>query len=327
MPKITRLFLIVLIFYLLHSGGADGDMIYLKDGAEYKGKIESVTQETVSFQSDKTNKVETFPRSEVIRLEVARKRKGDEVTKLENLKDELLNSLVKSAPDRTEHPLAGYLTLYEEVTITITPSASGDSVIETRRVVRKVLQERGIGAVANNTVTYLSKDEKVEIDFARTIDSSGNLFHIADNAVEAGSVYNQTPEYENLHRLKFALPEVNVDTITDYQITRTKNKTGLLTPYLIEEYFQYREPLLKKVVAITIPKNLDLQTKVVRPGRTLTETITPFPIKSGQAGEDKKYTWTITDAPRMEQAETDMPTYQDTVPVLVAALKTTTVEI
>ena len=313
MKKLICLLSSTLILCLLLTLVARADMVYLRDGKEYKGKLENINTETVSFKIDESGELKELTRASVLRIEVAKKRPGDDASKLDALHDKLLSSLVNSTPGQKEHPQAGYLTLHEEVNIVINPDRSAT---QTRRITRKMLRERGLDAAGNNSLTYLANRETLTLDFARTVDPEGNLYHISDNAIEDGSPYLNTPEYENLHRLKFALPEVKVGAIIDYQLTRTIKKIDVLTPWVIQEYLQYQEPLLKKVVRVTVPKEFELSSRVVRSNERVTAEVK-------EQKNTRTYTWTVTEAPLMERPEPNMPPGTDIVPKLVASLKNT----
>ncbi len=315
MKRRLGFFMFCLVSCWLVVDMAQADMLYLKNGDEYKGALEKMTPDVVSFLVEETNEVKEFPRAELMHIELSQKRAGDEATVLTELNDELLVSVIKSAPGAVEHPDAGYLTLYEEVNIKINPD---QSCIQTRRIIRKVLQRRGI-RVANSMISYLAQEEALVIDFARTINPAGKLFHIADNAIEDGSVNSSIPEYENLHRLKFALPEVKVGSVIDYQTTRSIKKISTLVPFVIEEYLRYHEPLLKKVVTVTVPKKLSLARQVVRSHEKITHSI-------DEIGSAMKYTWVVTGASRIKD-EPQMPSDADILPKVVVGLKTDEAEI
>lgn len=310
MKRLLWLLMACLAFSVFRIDTSQADMLYLKNGDEYKGALEKMTGDTVSFRVEETNKIEEFPRSELLRIELSKKRAGAGITNLADLKDPLLSSLIESAPGVADYPDAGYLTLYEEVTITVHPDRS---CTRTKRVIRKVLQRRGI-RVADNIIGYLARDESVNIDFARTINQQGNIFHIADNAIETGSVYSRIPEYENLLRLKFALPEVKVGNVIDYQITRQKQKVSTLIPLLIEEYLRHAEPLLKKVVTIIVPKDFSLDSVVIRHNPRIS-------FSTEETRDSRKYICRVIRAPRINK-EPNMPPYSDIVPKLVAGLST-----
>lgn len=305
-----QIILVIFIFVACLVSYVRADMLYLKNGNEYKGTLTRITEDSVSFKIDETNQIREFSRSDILKLELSAQRAGAEAAHLTALKDKLLSSRIANAPGAEDYLKSGYVTLYEKVTITINPDLSST---QTRRVIHKVLQERSVSEVANRMFSYRSQDESIIIDFARTIHPSGNVFHLADNATEDGSVHSTIPEYEGLRQIKFALPKVKVGAIVDYQITCQKKPISLLAPGLIEEHFRYREPLLQKIVTIIIPRDINLDIMFFR-----NEDIAAKLTEDKKQGI-KKYTWTVTNAPRIVD-EPNMPEYADIVPRLVVSI-------
>lgn len=306
-----RIILLNIVFSLCYFSYSFADIVYMKDGNEYKGNLVKITVESVIFKIEESGKTETFNMANVMKIELTKKREGSDINNLKDLKDDLLLSLIKESPLPQDYPNANYVTLYEEVNIVINPNLS---CTETKRVVCKVLNESGIN-IADNVIYYLADNESVEIDFAKTMDVDGNIFHISDNAIEDGSVYGAGfPEYDKLHKVKFSLPEVKVGTIIDFKLTKKRKKIDVFAPLLIEENFRGEEPLLKKVVSAVIPKNLNLNTELFRGDKIL------FSEKEDK--DAKKFIWTIVDSPKINP-EPDMPVFEDIAPRLVAGIQDT----
>ena len=289
------------------AGAAAGaDVLYTRDGEEYVGRLETIKAGKVTLTNE-AGQTRTFDASKVQRVELGRSRAGDHWRRLADIDDPVLLSAIKSAPDAKDHPQSGYITLYQESVARL--NADGSAHI-TRRTIRKVFKERG-KSVANKATYYLADNTRAAIDFGRTVTPDGRVFALLESAIQDGSAYPSYPEYQNLNRQQAALRKVRPGAIVDFQVSLHRAKTDLTHPFLITGLFGGEEPVLRKVVRITVPPGRPCLHQADRAFRVVEDVV-------DRADGSREYLWTAADLSALER-ENNMPARQDIWPRLVFA--------
>lgn len=282
------------------------DVLYMRAGEEYVGRLEGVGDGKVVFVDERRGRM-TLDAKDVQRVELGKARQGDRWRKVSDIDDPILLQTLKSAPGAKAHPDSGYVTLYQETSVSLNRDGSART---TERTIQKVFKERG-KRVANKALYYLTDNSTADIDFGRTVTPDGKVISLADSAIQDGSVFTQFPEYQNLNRKQAALKEVKPGSVIDYQTTIVERKTDLTHPFLVHELFAGREPILKKIVRVTVPKECNGAYQAIR-----------FPDVAAEVrdlpGGMQRYTWSVSNRPQLVR-ENNMPETEDLWPRLAFA--------
>ncbi|MCK4307352.1 DUF3857 domain-containing protein, partial [candidate division WOR-3 bacterium] len=234
---------------LTNQSPLSADTIYLNKGEEYIGTLVRIKKDIIWFKIK--GKVKKWRADEVQRIEFEELQRTQWV---KELNDPLLDSLCKYGANKTNYPDAAWVTLYEKATYRINPDSSWTKTI---RRIQKVLRPRGRW-IANQKFSYLSKSENLELKFARVIEPDGKINWLREAAKKNESIWTSFPEYENQHQIRFALPEIPPEGISDVCIEQTFPKFSVEHPLLIEEYFRTWEPIEYKIVEISVPEEINL---------------------------------------------------------------------
>ncbi|MBU0638340.1 MAG: DUF3857 and transglutaminase domain-containing protein [Planctomycetes bacterium] len=311
--------LVTTLLLLLLAGAAAAqeanDVLYLQDGRERVGELHSLTADEVVFLVRSEDTPRSFARAAVQRIELSRRRAGDDARRAEELHDPLLDRLLAQAPSKMDHPDSGHITLYQLDEYTLHRDGG---YTHRERQVQKVLLERG-KRLANVARYYKKGEETLEIDFARTIDTDGSVISISDAAVDITSINADTPEYEKLYQVKFARKQVSERSVLDFQVTWERRETDLLEPFYATEFFRASEPILEKELRIIVPAGVELAQRSDRLGDNVE-------FSRSQTDAGTVYRWVARDCPRVVP-ESLMPPAGDLYPRVTAAGKTTWTEI
>ena len=282
------------------------DVIYMRAGEEYVGRLESIAGGKVVFVHERRGRM-TLDAKGVQRVELGKTRQGGHWRNVADIDDPVLLEALKTAPEAKDYPNSGYVTLYQESRITLNRDGSAQTA---ERTIQKVFKERG-KRVANKAVYYFTDNSTAAIDFGRTVTPDGKVIPLADSAIQDGSVFTHFPEYQNLNRKQAALKEVKPGSIVDYQTTVVDRKTDLVHPFLVNALFGDREPILKKLVTVTVPKDLDCVWQALRFAEVSAKV---DDLPNGL----RRYAWTVTNTPDLT-LENDMPATEDLWPRLAFA--------
>ncbi len=286
---------------------AGNDVLYLLDGHEHVGQLLSVTPDEVIFQLDGDDAPTTFAQARVQRIDLSKRRVGDEITNVDQLDDPLLQRLIEDQPLKVFYPDSGYVTLYRVRDYTL--DEDGSYTCRERRV-EKILLERGKSRA--NVARYFKKGEQtLDIDFARTVNPDGSITPISDSAVDVSSVNADTPEYEKLYQVKFAMKQVKEGSIIDWQITRRYAPTDLLDSFHTSVLFQEDEPIIEAELIVRAPHGRSVALREDR----LRDNIT---YGSEETDTHVVHHWVATQCPRVVP-EPLMPPDNDFYPCVTVA--------
>jgi hypothetical protein len=228
-------------------------VIYLNEGEEVIGKLDSISGGKVTL-TDLQNASRTIDASEIAHILISKIRKGDEITDVASITDPVAAGILSNLPDPAQFPEADYVTLYRLYDYEY---ISETEVLQRNREIVQVLKEPGLG-VANQSIYYYTDREEVDLEYAHTYSASGKVYHITDDAVSNETMRASTPEYAKLKRLKMALKKVDIGSIVDYSYTKRLKGIGALSPFIIQNVFGEREPVLHEEVAVSFPEQVKL---------------------------------------------------------------------
>ncbi|MBN2543655.1 DUF3857 domain-containing protein [bacterium] len=236
---------------------AHKDILYTLKGEEFFGELQKVTEDSIYFLSRK-GELLTFSVNSVKSIDLGKKRPGDDWENMDAIDDPLLKRMIDESPSSIDiakdYAEAGYLILYEKVTYKLFEDGSSEWI---NRQIIKVVMERGKDE-ANQIFSYNGDNQSLTIDFARSVNRSGQVISINDNAVEDASVFSYLPEYQRMRRKKFALKDVTLGSIIDFQVTRKTIKHDAFNPFYTTWNFQQTEPVLYSAIEVIVPKGEEI---------------------------------------------------------------------
>jgi hypothetical protein len=280
------------------------DVLYLKTGEEYLGTIKQITSGTVVIATEKTTL--KFSRDQVSSIDFSQRRAGDTWRTTSDVTDPLLKQLLGAGPTDNDYPTANYLTQYIELNVSVKPDSSIEKVY---RVVRKVLTEPGKD-VANTGEYFDSYYETARVDFGRGLTPDGRITHIRDAAIEDISVHPSPAQYDRFHELKIALPEAQIGSVLDYQVSRSQKKFDDFNPLYTDMVFGDAEPIQVNTVRVTIPQDWELNYWGKAVGQP----------EIRESGNKKTFSWQVNKTPPLFD-EPNRPPLAELVPRLVVGLK------
>jgi len=236
---------IVLVPILMGETVSSRDIIYSRDGEEFRGELLEIGEDEISLETISGKKV--FSRGDVVKIELGGQRSGDWWRTVDDIDDTVLIDIISRTNRVNEYTGAGYVVLDDSYEITI--DLDGNFSARRRRVVY-VLSENCKDEVAVNHMVYFPDISKAEIIHARTITPSGELLHLDDSAVERGPLNAYTPDYDRQWMLKFALGEITEGSIVDVATSWSGSYSSALDPLWLEVFVSESEPVLRKRVVI-----------------------------------------------------------------------------
>jgi hypothetical protein len=292
---------IILFCGILFFNTVSADVIYLNKGEEYDGLLTKIEKDTVWFKTGK--EVKKWYADDVQRIDFEELPAAQSV---KELKDPLIDSLYKHGASEKDYPDAAWVLLYDKTSYVINADSSWS---RHKRQVIKVLKPRGKW-IASRIYPYLSKSEKLNIEFARVIDADGNIHWLKETATKDESMYSAYPAYENKHRIKINMPGLEQGGMTDVSLMQTFPKTSVLYPSFIEDCFKTYEPIEYKLVEVTCPLKFELS--IVKDPKVMSDSI----IK----GDKKTYRFWSPKVPKIKD-EPLLPPQPDITPRVSIALK------
>lgn len=229
------------------------DVVYLNQGEEYSGTLQSVTEEQVVLKTLQGDMRE-FERKNIAHILLSKIREGDHITRVEDLVDPVAIKVMQNLPDPSDFPDANYITLYRLNEYVI---EDDDNITHNSRYLLLMVREPGLRQ-ANQERYYYSERETGTLNFGHTYSASGDVYHITDDAVSDESILSSMPEYARLKKLKIALKKVDIGSVIDYSFTHKLSKIDELQPFMVSKTFREREPVIKDELKIRFKKGAQI---------------------------------------------------------------------
>lgn len=216
--KILLGFLLLLSFVNTAAAKND-DIIILKNGSEYHGRLYRITDTDTIFITD--GKTITVKNEDLYMIALSGERKYDKVKNIKEIEDKdiqnaftFLNSY-KNTPDED-------IVIYLDKTDI---RYENGKIIKNVKMIYKILNDAGKD-YASSSFIYHSESENAKLLYAVTINSSGDIFSIKENAINKERAENRYPLYDRFKRLKFSMqnPEPGNIFAYEYEITSTASR-------------------------------------------------------------------------------------------------------
>lgn len=235
--------------YLKNESEWKEDIIYTEKGEEYKCRVTKITADSIYITT--AEGALTLPGEEIRSIDMAQKREGYLWKNTKDISDPILLQSLKT--NLSEFADKKYVDIYLKRHLTIKADSSYAYSI---RCIRAICSEKGRDA-GNISFNYLSKEERMEINFGRTITKEGEVLHLRENAIEDASIYSRIPPYENIHERKIALREVKPGNFLDFKVT-IYGKISKETPFILEKTLGSSGPTLKSITRVEAPRYFDI---------------------------------------------------------------------
>lgn len=235
---------------------AHADILYLNEGEEFVGTLERIADDQITFTAVNGSQTQVFA-TETAHILISKLRPGDEVSRVEELTDPVVNEALARRPQAGEHPHADYVTLFKQRKFAWQKDGT---IVYDRREIVQILKEPGL-RMANRSVYYIKERESCELLFSHTYAPDGHVHHVTDDAVADEALLSSTPEYSRLRKLKFAMKKVDLGSVIDYSYRMVSRKPDAMQPYLIDSVFGQREPILHEELVVSFPKGVKLETR------------------------------------------------------------------
>jgi len=225
------------------------DIIYTEKGEEYKCRVTKITSDSIYIATADAELV--FPQKEIRSIDLAQKRAGHLWKNTNDITDPILLQSLKT--DLSKFADKKYVDIYCKKHLKIEKDSNYTYSI---RCIRAICSEKGRNA-GNINFNYLSKEEKMEINFGRTITKEGEVLHLRENAIEDASIYSRIPPYENDRERKIALPDVKPGNFLDFEVT-IYGKISKDYPFILETTLGSSGPTLKSIIRVEAPRYFDI---------------------------------------------------------------------
>ncbi len=279
--------LVAILFVLSFCFPVFADVLYMNEGEEHVGTLEYVKDGKITLR-DLDGKISTFEEKDVAHVLFSKVREGDQFSTIASLTDPFLLEILQKAPEPQDHPNSDYITLFRRRTFTFQPDGT---VGYHRWEIKKILKEPGLDE-ANRSIYYETDREKIDLVHGHTYSPDGRIFHVMDDAVSDESLNSDTPEYDRMRKLKFALKKVDIGSIIDVSHKVVTRNITELRPYYMRSIFGEREPVLREEFIVNHPASIKLEiTNFNFTGPNLPV----FTEKTDPKTNLKTLTWTFSD--------------------------------
>ncbi len=209
--------------------------------------------------------------------------------------------ILAAAPPQEKYPQAGALILSCNERIEVTPEAT--QVSELHYLI-KILNERGKEDFAEAKIDYDSTDEKVELEYARTIKPNGEVAEVGARHIRDVTKYMNFPLYSNARIYIISFPEISEGAAIEYKLKIYRNQLVNKKDFVLSYPVQTSEPVLSADFDLTIPEERSLRIKQLNSSyNNFGAKLEPQVTKKGNR---LVYRWQFKDIPQIIP-ESNMP--------------------
>jgi cellulose synthase operon protein C len=230
--------------------------------------------------------------------------------RIENL-DPATAAIVAQSPSQQAYPQAGALILLSDEKVEITPD--NKAVYRLHYIVR-ILNERGKESFSEAPIEYDSTDEKVQLEYARTIRPDGTVVDVGSRHIRDVSKYLNFPLYSNARVFIISFPEIAEGATVEYNVTVYRSQLINKKDFVIPLPVQAQEPVIDSRFSLTMPADRPLNL------RTINEKYNVFgadlkPVVS-RTSAATTYKWQSKNIPQIIP-EPAMPPLEEITPSIV----------
>jgi hypothetical protein len=218
--------------------------------------------------------------------------------------------ILREAPAKENYPQAGALILLcDEKLIT---TRENTQIYETHCII-KILNERGKEDFSETAIDYDSTDEKVELEFARTIKPDGRIREVGSRHIRDVSKYLNFPLYSNARVYIISFPEITEESVIEYKLKIYRNQLVNKKDFALAYPLQAQEPVIKATFSLELPEERNLNIKLLNQQyNNFSANLTP---KIGKRDGKVFYNWDFGDIPQIIP-ENNMPPLAEINPAI-----------
>jgi tetratricopeptide (TPR) repeat protein len=227
--------------------------------------------------------------------------------------DPRISEMLAGAPKAEAYPQAGAFILYADEKTEVTPS---NTEVTALHYLVKILNERGKEKFSEIHVDYDSTDEKVDLEYARTIKPDGSVVEVGSRHIRDVSKYLNFPLYSNARVFIISFPEITEGASIEYKLkihrNQLINKKDFITGYPV----QSSEPVINATFSLSVPKDKKVNLKILNePYNSFNARLEPVIEEKGEA---RIYRWDFKDVPQI-LPESNMPPYVEINPTILVS--------
>jgi len=252
MNNLKTFFLISILTISILAVEISADVLLLNDGSEYKGKLLKITENTVFFNTSGDSVIEASI-DLIKKIDLQKQRLWSDKKMASEITDPVFEKYYNFKIDSSKFKDPGCYYIYWN---TEYKHISGSRWKITQTMLKKILKKR---SESEGIVNYYYFDEydTPSILFAFSIDPAGNLHHLDDNAMRSESLIS-IPQYENIRRYRFSLPETKEGAYIFYRTETIREYNDSKMPFYVQQAFREAEPVIHKSITIDVPDSMPI---------------------------------------------------------------------
>lgn len=220
-------------------------------------------------------------------------------------------AIIKNSPTQEEYPQAGALILFCDERIEVTPENTEVSYLH---YVVKILNERGKEEFAETHIDYDSTEERVDLEYARTIKPDGEVVDVGSRHIRDVSKYMNFPLYSNARVYIISFPEITEGAVVEYKLKVLRNQLINKKDFILAYPVQSSQPIIYANFTLSLAEGKNPLLKV------LNEKYNNFganlnPVIEKNSGK-VSYRWEFKNIPQVVP-ESNMPPNVEINPTLV----------
>lgn len=220
-------------------------------------------------------------------------------------------AILAQCPAPEAYPQAGALILLSDEEAEVT---SDDKMVYRLHYIVRILNERGKERFAEAPIEYDSTDEKVTLEYARTIRADGTVVDVGSRHIRDVSKYLNFPLYSNARVFIISFPEIAEGATIEYKVTLSRSQLINKDDFVIPLTLQAQEPVIDSRFCLTMPAGRTVKM------RTINERYNTFgadlaPAVTEQAGS-RTYRWNCKNIPQIIP-EPQMPPFHEVNPAIL----------
>lgn len=174
--------------------------------------------------------------------------------------DPKVSNILESAPQPEKYPQAGALILWCDERIEI---SAENTMVTSIHYIIKILNPRGKEAFSEIPVNYDSTFERVQLEYARTIKSDGQVVEVGARHIRDVSKYLNFPLYSNSRVYIISFPEVSDGACIEYKVKVYRSQLLNKKDFVLTYPLQTTEPIIQAFFSIGLPAEKTLFLKTI----------------------------------------------------------------
>ncbi|MDD5070240.1 MAG: DUF3857 and transglutaminase domain-containing protein [Candidatus Omnitrophica bacterium] len=198
-----------------------------------------------------------------------------------------IKDLVDKNKEFLEQSREGAAILLVDEAIEVT---ADNKSVSTSHVIEKILDDKGkhLGEIQ---LGYDSTNERIELEYARTITKDGRIMYAGKSQIRDVSRYLNYPLYSNARAFIISMPSIEVGSIIEYKVKVYSNKLINEKDFTYVYRLQESLPVCAAKFKLIIPENRQLNLRYLNLEYAEKINLSPK-IETDQSGK-KVYSWQV----------------------------------